>query len=158
MKYIKIYEKVIAAKSEEAKINPLYDFSGKLLQIVRVVTKDLIDPKLLIANRYIEDDGYITIRCQERGSSPFLKITLDYDERLDGGKVTMVVRANRNNTTLIDHFFNFINEQLNLYINDSRLNDRYLRFNFSLNNTDDIIKRLEKEEYYIYLNSKKYNI
>ena len=154
MKYIKTYEKVIAAKSEEAKRNPLVGFAFKLLKIVRSVAKDLVDPKLLIANGKFEDDGYITIRCQQRGLATFFSITLDYDERLDGGKGTMVVRANRNNN--IKHFFNFISEQLDSYIADKKLEDNYLRFNFSLEDTNDIIKRLE--EYDIYLTAKKFNI
>jgi hypothetical protein len=151
MKYIKQYEKVIAAKSEEAKRNPLYDFSGRLLPIVRTVAKGLIDPKFLIANRYIEDDDYITIRCQEKGTSVFFKITLDYDERLDRKGVTMTVRARP--SFGIENFFNFISDQLDPYIVDRRLKDNYLRLSFSLEDTDDIVKKLE-----IFLIANKFNI
>ena len=91
MKYIKQYEKIIAAKSEKAKRNPLYDFSGKISQILRNF-KD-VDSIFSTTKRYIEDDGYITIKINytSNGSNLLSKITLDYDERLDKG--TMVIRA-----------------------------------------------------------------
>lgn len=153
MKYIKQYEKIIAAKSEKAKRNPLYDFSGKISQILRNF-KD-VDSIFSTTKRYIEDDGYITIKINytSNGSNLLFKITLDYDERLDKG--TMVIRASFVFKS-IENVFHFMSTQLDSYAADKNLKDKYLRFNFSLNDTDDIIRLLE--EYYHYITAKKFNI
>ena len=153
MKYIKQYEKIIAAKSEKAKRNPLYDFSGKISQILRNF-KD-VDSIFSTTKRYIEDDGYITIKINypSNGSNFLFKLTLDYDERLD--KATMVIRASFVFKS-IENVFNFMSTQLDSYAADKNLKDKYLRLNFSLNDTDDIIRLLE--EYYNYITAKKFNI
>jgi hypothetical protein len=147
MKYVKTYEKIIAAKSEEARRNPLYDFSGKIAQILKTFKYE--DSIFSTTKRYIEDDGYITIKI----ANFLFKIILDYDERLDKG--TMVIRASFVFKS-IENVFNFMSTQLDSYVADKNLKDKYLRFNFSLDDTADIIRLLE--EYYHYITAKKFNI
>jgi hypothetical protein len=147
MKYIKQYEKVIAAKSERAKINPLYYFSSKIIKILKIASE-------FKTTRWFDDTGIIKIRSQ-----PVLMIEMDYDERLDRGSMTVSTNPRYEES---QNFHELIKTHLNSYLDvetkEQQWQGNYLRLKFSLKDTDDIIKRLEEEYTVYYLSSKKYNI
>ena len=101
MKHIKQYEKVIAAKSEEAKRNPLYDFSSKIIKILKIASE-------FKTTRFFNDTGIITIRSQ-----PLLMIEMDYDERLDRGSMTFSTNPRYEES---QNFHELIKNNLNSYL------------------------------------------
>ena len=161
MKYIKKFEKRIKDKSPEALDNPLYDFSDRLLKLLQEACNGLKNKS--VANRYIMDNGDISIICKNIdqsigipstriGDFRPLKISFILITDIKDKKVSMLVQKNGNQ---MKNFYDFLRIKLNDYAGEDYYDDKKA-YRFSINDADKIIKIIE--DYYIQMMGDKYNI
>lgn len=144
MKYLKTYEKMLKNTDKRIENNPLNFFSGRILKLL----KEISSPFGYSVRRFFFDNNNISIICKiDNDNFQLLKITF----MIRDNNVIMVVKKNGKRMMEI---FDFIKTTLNNYIN--RDFGDTISYIFSLSELDDIIEKVE--EYYLYLNQKKYNI
>lgn len=169
MKYLKFFEDLIKHSDPLALNHPLRNFSRKLEDIVIAIQES---NKLILKNttvkRYFHKNETITIIYEDSYNTKFLKLDLKNNEKNVGLSINVYrigpVLGNRKLTDKNSHkFFNFINSKLseyNQHIKQYQEISDYLSIEnlylFPISELDNVLGKLE--EYYIHIDSNKYNL
>jgi hypothetical protein len=149
MEYIKMFEDYIKHSDPDAANHVLRDFSRKVEDLVIAVDDNDV-------KRYFHDNGSIDITSRNKNN--ILKIKLK--QELDSMIFIIQYSSWTLNQNFID-FYNFIRYNLIEYViggspDHSSSHRLLVKLLIDMNEIDVFLKKLE--EYYIYLDSKKYNL
>lgn len=150
MIHLKVFEKMLKNTDKIAINHPVNDFSGRLLKILKEISVSDCTVR-----RFFFDSTNISIICKRSDLCKILKIIFILHN--DDKDVVMIVnKKDSRSGQLFADFYNFMRLKLKKYINDDDLPLDETTYKLPIDKLDDVIDELE--EYYVYINTNKYNL